>query len=119
MSFDWKEYVCLAEDLLNRTEESCCRSSISSAYYGAFCMTRNRKGLQNYKTGKGENIHWVVINAYKNSSDINEQNVGRMLDKLRKSRNDADYDERRSISRNLAERMVLSAKQILTNMRIT
>lgn len=119
MSFDWKDYIDLAEELLNRTEESYHRSSISRAYYGVFCIAKNKKGYRNYKLKKGENIHWIVINAYKNSSDINEQNIGRILDKLRKSRNDADYDESRSIDRNLAERVVLSAKQILTRMGIT
>ncbi|MEW6409979.1 MAG: hypothetical protein AB1488_07690 [Nitrospirota bacterium] len=119
MSFNWKDYVYFAEELLSREEESCLRSSISRGYYGVFCITRNKKDYQNYKPKSGENIHWVVINAYKNSSDRNEQNIGRILDKLRKSRNDADYDESRPIDRNLAERMVVSAKQILTLMGIT
>jgi uncharacterized protein (UPF0332 family) len=118
MSFDWKDYVDLAEDLLNRAEESCLRSSISRAYYGVFCIARNMKSYRNYKPKKGENIHWIVINAYKNSSDGKEKNIGRILDKLRKSRNDADYDESRSIDRNLAQRMAVSAKQILTYMGI-
>ena len=118
MSFDWKDYVDLAEDLLNRAEESCFRSSISRAYYGVFCIARNKKGYRNYKSNQGENMHWIVINAYKNSSDANEQNIGRILDKLRRSRNDADYDENRSIDKNHAERIVVSAKQILTYMGI-
>lgn len=118
MSFDWKEYVYLAENLMNRTGESCYRSSISRAYYGVFCITRNRKGYQNYKPKKGENIHWMVIDAYKNSSDRNEQNIGRTLDELRKSRNDADYNEERSIDSTHAERVVIRAKQILTLMGI-
>lgn len=79
MSFDWKDYVYLAEELLNRTEESCYRSSISRAYYGVFCITRNLKGYGNYKPKKGENIHWVVINAYKNSSDRREKISGESL----------------------------------------
>lgn len=119
MSFNWRDYVYLAEELLNQEEESCLRSSISRAYYGVFCIARNKKSYRNYKLKEGESMHWVVINAYKNSSDANEQNIGRILDKLRKSRNDADYDESRSIDKNLAERMVISAKQILTWMGIT
>ena len=118
MSFEWKDYVDLAEDLLNRAEESCFRSSVSRAYYGVFCISRNKKNFRNYTPKPGENIHWVVINAYKNSTDRNEQNIGRILDKLRRSRNDADYDESRLIERRLAQRMVISAKQILTYMGI-
>ena len=115
MSFDWKDYVYLAEDLLNRAEESYLRSSISRAYYGVFCIARNRKG---YKKYTGSDVHWKVINEYKNSSDKNEQDIGRILDKLRKSRNDADYNEDRPINKGFAERAVYSAKRILTSMGI-
>lgn len=115
MSFDWKDYVYLAEDLLNRTEESCYRSSVSRDYYGVFCIARNRKS---YKSYTGPDVHQKVINEYKNSGDKKEQDIGRILDKLRKSRNDADYNEDRPINKGLAERVVFSAKRILTSMGI-
>ncbi len=113
MSFNWKDYVRLAEDLLNQTEESYLRSSISRAYYGIFCIARNRKGYKNYT---GSNVHWEVINKYKNSKGKKEQNIGRILDKLRRSRNDADYSEDEPINKALAERIVSSAKHILISM---
>jgi len=49
MSFNWRDYVDLAQDLLNRAEEACQRSSISRAYYGVFCLARNRKGYKNIR----------------------------------------------------------------------
>jgi uncharacterized protein (UPF0332 family) len=110
VSFDWKDYVYLAEDLLNRPEESYLRSAISRAYYGVFCIARNNKG---YKDFAGSNVHWKVINEYKNSSDRNERNLGRILDNLRRSRNDADYNEDKLISGDLAARAVLLAKNVL------
>jgi len=118
MSFDWKDYVYFAEELLNREEESCLRSSISRAYYGVFCVIRNKKGYKNYGLKPGENIHWIVINACKNSGDRNEQNIGRILDKLRKLRNDADYDDNKLINKDIAKRAVIMAKEILTFMGI-
>lgn len=118
MSFDWKDYVYLAKELLNRTEESCLRSSISRAYYGVFCIARNRKGYKNYRLKKGENLHWVVINTYKNSTDRDEQNIGQILDKLRKLRNDADYNDDKTIDKSLAERSVNSANNILNMLGI-
>ena len=54
MSFNWKEYVDLSEELMSREEESCLRSSISRAYYGVFCLVRNNKGFKNYT---GSNVH--------------------------------------------------------------
>lgn len=110
MSFDWREYIDLALDLLNRPEESCYRSSISRAYYGAFCLARNRKG---YKKYAGADVHRKVINSYKNSIHKDERNIGRILDKLRKARNDAYYDEDKIIDQALAQRIVASANLIL------
>jgi len=110
MSFDWKGYVGLAEELLKESEESCLRSSISRAYYGVFCIVRNKKGYKNYTGG---NVHQKVINEYKSSVDKSEQNIGRILDNLRRSRNNADYNEDETISKDLAERSLISAKRIL------
>ncbi len=113
MSFHWEKYVYLAEELMNRKDDAYLRSSISRAYYGVWCLARNKKGYKRYKTRKGENIHWKVINEYKNSNDRNEQNIGRILDKLRRLRDNADYNEDRLINKDLAERSVISAKNIL------
>lgn len=116
MSFDWRDYVELAEDLLNETEESCYRTSVSRAYYGVFCTARNKKGYQNYQAKWGENIHRIVIDVYKNSPDRSEKNIGRILDSLRRSRNDADYNENKLINKDYAKRAVGSAKIILTSL---
>ncbi len=113
MRFNWEDYIHFAEGLLSESEESCFRSAISRAYYGVFCIARNRKGFREFA---GANIHWKVINRYKSSSDKSERNVGRILDKLRRSRNDADYDEGKYISRGIAERAVCSAKYVLTSL---
>ncbi len=113
MSFNWGDYVSLAEDLLMRTEESALRSAISRAYYGAFGIARNRK-LQRI-TG---NVHAQVINAYRRSGDANERAIGMILDILRRSRNEADYDADEVISKALAERAVIRAKEILARLKI-
>jgi arylsulfatase A-like enzyme len=75
----------------------------------------NRKG---YKKYAGADVHRKVINAYKNSIHKNEQNIGRILDKLRKARNDADYDDDILIDIGLAQRIVVSAKLILNRLGI-
>jgi len=118
MSFNWHDYVLLAEELLNSKEESYLRSSISRSYFGAFCVARNKKGYQDYSGKSRENIHWKVIKEYRDSKTLQEQNIGRILDKLRRSRNEADYDEKKIIKRELAERMVIMAKNILMNMEL-
>jgi len=110
VSFDWVEYVKLAEELQKQADESYLRSSISRAYYGVFCIARNKKGYKNYTKS---DIHWKVIGEYKNSISRDEQLVGKFLDDLRKERNDADYNENKLIKKQLTERTVLKAKEIL------
>ena len=113
MSFDWHEYITLAEKLVLEQNEANLRSAISRTYYGVFCISRNKKGYKNYTLKQGENIHWKVINEYKNSEKPNETLVGKYLDELRRDRNNADYKEDKNIHKGLAERAIFKAKQVL------
>lgn len=89
MSFDWNQYIILANKLIeNNPQEAEIRSAISRAYYGAFIPCRNYKGYG--KTTK--DIHQKVIDDFK-KSDIQEGvSLGNFLDSLRSKRNNADYD---------------------------
>jgi len=117
MSFDWRDYLILSEELAKRSEESCLRTSISRAYFAAWCIARNKKGYKNYKPKGGKNIHWIIINAYKNAKDKALRKVGWNLDELRKTRNDADYNEDKRVNKELAERMLILAKGISDNLK--
>lgn len=86
------------------------RSAISRAYYGIFCIARNKKGYNEYY---GADVHRKVINDYKNSINEDEQEIGGILDRIRKLRNHADYDENKSIDKNVAYRAVELAKYAL------
>lgn len=113
MSFDWRDYVLLSEELAKRSEESCLRSSISRAYYGVFCIARNKRSYQKYK---GVDVHGKVIAEYKSSKDKALRKVGWSLDELRKARNDADYNEHKIFKKDFVERMVILANQVLTKL---
>ena len=75
MTFDWSEYLKLAQELAGQTvspanEEAKLRSSVSRAYYAAFCKARNYlRDIEGHsipstpeahryvrEMGKGENI---------------------------------------------------------------
>jgi len=115
MSFDWTEYVYLAEELLlNGTGESCFRCSISRAYYGAFCNARDAKGCQDI----AHDVHKRVIALYENSDDTNEKLIGRTLKNLKKTRIDADYYKEKCLTKEHAERSINRAKSILDRMGI-
>ena len=115
MSFDWKEYIKLAENLIKQNNEACFRSGISRAYYGVFCIARNMAG---YKNMKGAKVHKKVIDHYRDSSISWEQYVGNILDQLRKLRNEADYDEEKVITYDLAQRVLIKSKDILKKLKV-
>ena len=117
MSFNWEEYIKLANKLSQKEDESSLRTAISRAYYGVFCIARNKKGYKNPAFRKGKNIHWIVINAYKNSAQSADRRIGKVLDSLRRRRNNADYDEDKEITRKMAQKTVLQARDILGNLK--
>jgi uncharacterized protein (UPF0332 family) len=110
MNFNWIRYIYLATELLKGSDESYYRSAISRAYYGVFCIARDRKGYSNYKRS---DVHSKVITEYVKSNDEDERSVGFLLVELRNSRNQADYNSNKVIRKNEAERMVKAAKFIL------
>jgi len=115
MSFDWIDYVKLAESLINQDNEADLRSGISRAYYGAFCIARDLTKSK-YKNCKGQGVHQKVSQYYKSSGNAVERFIGITLDQLRKNRNDADYDGDKTIDSKSSKRALLKSKGILKNL---
>ena len=74
------------------------RSSVSRAYYAAFCKARNHlrdiDGDQILSVGPPKvNVHTYVRNQLKNSPDKSRKKVGNDLNRLRLRRNKADYND--------------------------
>jgi len=116
MSFDWRLYIKLADELINFKRKnllakSYWRSAISRAYYGTFCLSRNFLSKRIIIPRK--NVHWFVIDRYKRSSNQEEKKIGIELDRLKKDRIDADYKDRISINKNYALRSYGRSKRIL------
>lgn len=104
MTFDWSEYLELAQELAgdgagSSNEEAKLRSSVSRAYYAAFCKARNHlRDVDEHKKILSEippkvNVHRYVRNQFKNSTDESHKKIGGDLDRLRLFRNAADYDD--------------------------
>lgn len=126
MSFDWKEYIKLSEKLYNEVnkeslEEAYNRSIISRAYYGVFCISRNKAGLESYKPQPNTNdpgVHTKVIDYYISSLNHTEKQAGKILVELRRMRNKADYDGQKKIDIKDAESASIKTKQVLNNLGI-
>lgn len=100
MSFDWSEYLDLAQQLTGSSTtsvvgaEARSRAAISRAYYAAFCKSRNHLRDVDGKTiPTSGDSHRIVKADLKNSSDATRQSIGKNLDRLRIERNKADYDD--------------------------
>lgn len=99
MNFNWLAYLSVANHLLTQTGEEYWRSAISRAYYAMFGPTRKileGQGIQ----FKADNIHRQVINWLKKHKNPTAKQVGANLDRLRRERNKADYDDSISVSLN-------------------
>ena len=100
MKFDWEEYFNLAKELAGTTEEAKLRSAVSRAYYSAFCLARNYLRdieedpiLSRNKTDI--NVHKYVADGFIHHKPKSQPmiEIGKDLTRLRKMRNNADYED--------------------------
>ncbi|HOV92532.1 MAG TPA: HEPN domain-containing protein [Candidatus Kapabacteria bacterium] len=114
MRFNWEKFIQLAENIQLHKSEEAYRTAISRSYYGIFCTIRDLNQFEQYKKS---DIHSKIIAHFKQSNDINDQWIGKLLDELRKYRNNADYDSEKVITEELSQKCLLSAKQILQHIK--
>jgi hypothetical protein len=123
MSFEWLDYLVVAEALLQaRTtfapEEACCRAAISRAYYAVYGAARGRaqaqEGLQLPATG---DAHHLVITHYRQGPSPLHRAIGESVRQLRRARNRADYDDRLDRPVALAAFAVRRARQVVAQLQ--
>lgn len=105
MSFDWSEYLSIAQELIEQAKKSSyqeakVRSAISRAYYAAFGAARNHlrytdnirepRPLVN-ESGERINIHEYVREKFKESDDETRAEIGLTLERMCENGNIADY----------------------------
>ncbi len=99
MSFDWSEYLHLAQELAGQPatvagEEARLRAAVSRAYYAAFCQARNYlRDKEGHSLPQGSEVHKFVYEKFQKSSDSVRVQIGLNLNRLRIERNKVDYDD--------------------------
>ena len=99
MSFDWTEYLYLAQEMSGQatapsTEEARLRSAVSRAYYAAFCRARNHlRDVEHHRIPADNLAHNYVPAQFKSSRSKVQREIGHSLNRLRVLRNQADYDD--------------------------
>ncbi len=104
--FDWEHYIKLSEGLVLGADESQWRCSISRAYYGVFCVARNKAGFKTDERG----VHTKVIRHFKKSKNADKANIGNLLGELRRFREKSDYREHAIITQTVAKDKVDKAR---------
>jgi len=99
MTFDWAEYLSLAKKLAhqagaNPEQEACKRSAVSRAYYAAFVRARNYlRDNEAVNIPPNGQAHRIVRKRFQTSPSLERTTIGQYLDRLRRDRNRADYDD--------------------------
>jgi hypothetical protein len=101
MGFDWAEYLSLAENLCALPvsgspigREAQRRAAVSRAYYAAFILARNHlRDVDHIHFSPQVNAHQFVAARYFNHPDPVRQAIGWRLRRLRRARNECDYDD--------------------------
>jgi uncharacterized protein (UPF0332 family) len=120
MTFDWYQYLVLAEYLYDNRDtfpdrEACLRAAISKAYYAAFCSARNyARDCDRLVLDESAQDHGSVKKHYIRAPDPKNRQVGNSLDRLRDSRNQADYSDSIDKLEELAKAAISQSKQVHT-----
>lgn len=93
MAFDWSKYYDVGEHLLTLSGEEYLRSAISRFYYACFGLSK-KYFEDNYSFLEPEDVHADLIKKLEGSPYDEEQDLGHHLRKLRRYRNNADYDSK-------------------------
>jgi hypothetical protein len=124
MSFDWGEYLSLAEELMGGPVtgppvglEAHRRAAISRAYYAAFILARNHlRDVDGLRIPHHVNAHQFVTEQYRYDPDPIRAEIGRGLRRLRSARNRCDYDDVVPNLPALINLSLASAAQILADL---
>lgn len=120
MIFDWEEYLRLAEYLRDNSKQECfaqeaaLRSSVSRAYYAAFCYARKYAQDNDHYVRPSKDEHKELRTHFFAKG---RKKIARQLETLVGLRNNCDYDDEvdninnvLSTSLNLSREIILKLK---------
>ena len=121
MSFDWTDFLTLAEILQGSlttatpaVDEAALRSVVSRAYYSVFGLARRRvrigEGVAFPPTGA---VHAAVARHYGRADESDRKRIAEDLLWLRDRRNQCDYDDDVSDLPSVAEEALNLAHEVI------
>ena len=91
MSFDWTNYLTLAQELATRQDDAAKRTAISRAYYFVFNISFARAETTAGKRPGGETYHKWCWDKYQNTPDPACRQLGLDGERMKRRRVKADY----------------------------
>lgn len=123
MSFDWVEFLTLAEALQSDPDspgppEAALRSAVSRAYYAAFHCALNVASEEGFdSSGSGDDHRNVQRHFRHHKTNSTRQKIAIELDRLRNNRSKADYEDTLSSrAESLAHLTINMARNVLNNL---
>ncbi|MGB3479510.1 MAG: HEPN domain-containing protein [bacterium] len=116
MSFNWINLLDVAADLLEKSGEGYYRSSINRAYYAVFGKTKQFIEVEKKMIFRTPNVHKQVIDFLKKNDDDLCRQIGFDLNRLRRERVKADYNDDIIITKTTALKVYKWAESLKKNM---
>lgn len=118
MTFDWREYLKLAQYLQGDSEhsftkEAASRCAVSRAYYAAFCFARNYARDKQAFVLTGTAQDHALLRKHFQQRKMSE--VANQLSELRQWRNFCDYDDTVKNLSMLLESSINEAEKLIKN----
>jgi uncharacterized protein (UPF0332 family) len=110
---DPREFLRLAEILVQGTTEVEWRSALSRAYYAAFHVARQLLMQCGFTVPRADRAHAYLWLRLTHAGDADVQDAGSDLNGLRSDRNIADYDLGRPLLQVMAANQVYTAREII------
>jgi len=118
MSFDWAEFLTVAEALstadLTISREALLRSAVGRAYYAAFGTERHRARERRLQTRQSAAEHGEVSMFLSREYGETGAEIAKQLSRLRTNRNIADYEDECEDPERLAAESIMYARRVLT-----
>jgi len=91
-NFDWSEYLALARELANRSDEASLRSALSRIYYFVYHLAMDRANSNGFALFPGEAAHKQLWRNFIESPDPECRSLGLIAGRLKEKRERADYN---------------------------
>lgn len=93
ISFDWREFLRLADELGKRSDEAAQRTALSRAYYFVYHLALKRARQNGFVALQGEGSHVQLWRNFSGSPDPECRKLGEIGARLKENRRKADYDD--------------------------